>query len=91
MLLEILETLSLFFSLDYVRAMNDWIVLGHRGAAGLEPENTLRGVRKALELGVGGVEIDVHKVEEKLLVFHDDTLERTTDGVGSLYSKTPAE
>ena len=65
--------------------------LGHRGACGHEPENTLRSVRKALELGVHGIEVDVHFVDGQLIVIHDDTLQRTTNGRGSLSKKTFAE
>ena len=57
-------------------------IIGHRGAAGHAPENTLRSVDLALDLGVHGVEIDVHLVEGRLVVIHDDRLERTTDGAG---------
>ena len=65
-----------------------FLVIGHRGAAGLRPENTLAGFRKAVSLGVDGVELDVRCVEGELLVFHDDRLERTTDGRGALASAT---
>lgn len=58
--------------------------IGHRGAMGHTPENTLLSIRKAIELGADWVEIDVHFVAGKLLVFHDDTLDRTTDGTGPL-------
>ena len=64
---------------------------GHRGACGHEPENTLRSVRKALELGADGVEVDVHFVDGQLMVIHDDTLERTTNGHGPVVGKTFAE
>lgn len=57
-------------------------LIGHRGAAGLEPENTLRSIAAALRLGVGAVEIDVHHVDDQLVVIHDDRLERTTNGRG---------
>jgi glycerophosphoryl diester phosphodiesterase len=60
------------------------LVFGHRGAAGHEPENTLRSIRKALELGVDGVEIDVRSVDGRLIVFHDDVLDRTTNGRGPI-------
>ncbi|MBD3654518.1 glycerophosphodiester phosphodiesterase family protein [Kangiella sp.] len=59
-------------------------VIGHRGAMGLAPENTLLSFRKALELGVDGVEFDVQNIDGNLLVFHDDTLDRTTNGTGLL-------
>ena len=57
-------------------------IIGHRGAAGHAPENTLRSVAIALELGVHAVEVDVHLVEGRLVVIHDDRLERTTNGTG---------
>jgi glycerophosphoryl diester phosphodiesterase len=57
-------------------------IIGHRGAAGHAPENTLRSVAVALDLGVHGVEVDVHLVEGRLVVVHDDRLERTTNGRG---------
>ncbi len=63
------------------------IVIGHRGAAGHEPENTLLSVRKAIEIGVPWVEVDVYCVKEQLMVFHDDTLERTTNGEGDIMEK----
>jgi glycerophosphoryl diester phosphodiesterase len=61
---------------------------GHRGACGHEPENTLRSVRRALELGANGVEVDVYLVEGRLVVIHDDTLERTTNGAGLVADKS---
>jgi glycerophosphoryl diester phosphodiesterase len=59
-------------------------VIGHRGAAGLKPENTLPSFSAALELGVDAVELDVHLVEDALVVIHDPTLDRTTNGTGRL-------
>src|SRR6516162_8701953 len=61
---------------------------GHRGAAGHEPENTLRSVNKALELGANGIEVDVHLADGHLVVIHDDTLDRTTNGTGAVVEKT---
>ncbi|MEQ8234235.1 MAG: glycerophosphodiester phosphodiesterase family protein [Gammaproteobacteria bacterium] len=58
------------------------LVIGHRGAAGHQPENTLGAMRKALELGVDGVEFDVRCHGDHVVVLHDATLERTTDGHG---------
>ena len=61
-----------------------FLSIGHRGASGHEPENTLRAIRRALELGADGVEIDVRFIDGELIVFHDDRLERTTNGKGKL-------
>jgi glycerophosphoryl diester phosphodiesterase len=60
------------------------ICIGHRGAAGHEPENTLRSFRAALAFGAPWVELDVQAVEDELVVFHDETLDRTTNGRGLL-------
>ena len=64
--------------------LGDFLIIGHRGAAGLEPENTLAAFREAVRLGVDGVELDVRCVGDELVVFHDDQLDRTTDGHGAL-------
>jgi len=58
-------------------------VIGHRGAAGLMPENTLGSFRRAIELGVDAVECDVRRTRDgHLVVLHDATLDRTTTGSG---------
>jgi glycerophosphoryl diester phosphodiesterase len=66
--------------------MPGFLTIGHRGAAGHEPENTLRSIRKALEFGADAVEFDVHCLDGRLVVFHDATLDRTTNGRGTLAS-----
>ncbi|HLU85341.1 MAG TPA: glycerophosphodiester phosphodiesterase family protein [Vicingaceae bacterium] len=59
------------------------IITGHRGAAGLAPENTLASIQLALELGVDRIEIDVQQTKDnKIIVLHDRTLRRTTTGNG---------
>ena len=62
----------------------EFLCIGHRGASAHEPENTLRSIRRALELGAHGVEIDVRFIDGELIVFHDDRLDRTTDGRGRI-------
>ena len=49
---------------------------------GHEPENTLLSIKKALSLGVDWIEVDVYNIENNLVVIHDRTLERTTNGTG---------
>jgi glycerophosphoryl diester phosphodiesterase len=57
--------------------------IGHRGAAGHAPENTLAAIRKGIELGVDFVEIDVRcTADGVLVVLHDATVNRTTNGKG---------
>lgn len=59
------------------------IVIGHRGAAGYEPENTVSSFARAIEMGVDMIELDVHLSRDgELVVIHDDTVDRTTDGTG---------
>jgi len=60
------------------------LCIGHRGAMGHAPENTLLSFKKALELGTPCVETDVYYVDNHLMVFHDDRLDRTTNGSGYL-------
>jgi len=61
--------------------------IGHRGAAGYAPENTLASLQRAIELGVDLVEFDVRRsADEKLVLLHDDTVDRTTDGTGRVES-----
>ena len=59
-------------------------IIAHRGASGLAPENTLKAMAKALELGVTAIEIDVQAADGELWVFHDRRLERCTNGKGVL-------
>lgn len=57
--------------------------IGHRGAAGHAPENTLAAIQKGIALGVDFVEVDVrHTADGMLVVLHDETVNRTTNGKG---------
>ena len=64
------------------------LCIGHRGAMGHEPENTLLSIRKALSLNVDVVEIDVYNLEDELIVIHDRDLSRTTNGTGRLEERS---
>ena len=66
--------------------------IGHRGAKGHLAENTLPSIQKALDLGVDGIEIDVHRCSSgELVVFHDFTLDRMTNGSGEISGFTLKE
>jgi glycerophosphoryl diester phosphodiesterase len=68
------------------------VVYGHRGAAAEYPENTLPGFRRALDLGIEGIELDVHLSKDGVpVVIHDETVDRTTNGKGAVADLTVAE
>ena len=57
--------------------------IGHRGASGTHPENTMAAFQRAIDLGAHGLEFDVHRsADGHLVVIHDATMERTTTGTG---------
>lgn len=61
----------------------------HRGVMALQPENTMSAFRLALDTGADGIETDVHLTKDgELVLIHDETLERTTDGNGMVSSYT---
>ncbi len=65
---------------------------GHRGAAGILPENTLESFRRAVADGAAYLELDVHATSDgTVVVIHDPTLERTTSGHGEVRARTLAE
>ncbi|MET3025109.1 glycerophosphodiester phosphodiesterase family protein [Flavobacterium sp. UW10123] len=66
--------------------------IGHRGAKAYEPENTLQAFQKALDLNSDGIELDVHLSSDgHIIVIHDETIERTTNGKGLVNDFTLAE
>jgi glycerophosphoryl diester phosphodiesterase len=65
------------------------IVTGHRGAMGSEPENTLRSFRRAVREGCDEVELDLRVTADgRLVVLHDATVDRTTNGSGAVAGMT---
>ena len=67
-------------------------LIGHSGAAALAPENTLASIRAAAESGVSWIEIDAKLARDDVpVLIHDDTLDRTTTGLGPVVAKTAAE
>ena len=63
------------------------MIIGHRGAMGHVAENTIPSIKKAMELGVDGIEIDVFRCKTgELVVFHDEKLDRLTNASGLIES-----
>ena len=59
-------------------------LIGHRGVRDLAPENTLQSIKKAIELNIKWVEVDVKISKDHIpFLLHDDNLDRTTSGNGS--------
>ena len=68
------------------------LILGHRGARGHAPENTMASFQAALDMGVDGIELDVQMTKDgKVVVCHDHSLERTSNGSGWLVEHTREE
>ncbi|WP_406845053.1 glycerophosphodiester phosphodiesterase [Flavobacterium soyae] len=66
--------------------------IAHRGAKAYEPENTLQAFQKALDLNSDGIELDVHlSLDGHIIVIHDETIDRTTNGKGLINDFTLAE
>ena len=64
----------------------------HRGASSYYPENTLSSFEAGISMGANGIETDVHRTKDGMLVlFHDDTLDRVTDGQGPITDYTYEE
>lgn len=73
-------------------ANNRPLIMAHRGAAGEAPENTLSAFRLGLEQGCDAIELDIHLTKDgEIVVFHDATLDRTTDMKGAVHERTVAE
>ncbi|KPV63845.1 MAG: cytoplasmic glycerophosphodiester phosphodiesterase [Candidatus Bathyarchaeota archaeon BA2] len=72
--------------------MGKVLIIAHRGASAYEPENTLRSVKKALELGADMVEVDVRASRDgHIVVMHDAVVDRTTNGKGYVKDMTLKE
>ncbi len=68
------------------------IIYAHRGASGSSPENTMSAFNKAIALGADGIECDVQMTKDgKLVICHDEMLDRTSDGKGLIKDKTYKE
>jgi glycerophosphoryl diester phosphodiesterase len=65
------------------------LVVAHRGASTQAPENTMESFRLGVEAGADAIELDVHLTKDgRLVVIHDETVDRTTDGSGAVAALT---
>ena len=72
--------------------MNCILKIGHRGAKGFEPENTLISFQKAIDLKLDGIELDVHLSSDgEIMVIHDETIDRTSNGKGFVNQFTASQ
>lgn len=68
------------------------LIFGHRGSSGDYPENTMLAFEKAIEQNCDGIELDIHLTkDQKIIVCHDFTLDRTTNGLGFIKDFTMDE
>ena len=66
--------------------------VAHRGASAQYPENTLLAFRRAIEQGVDALELDIHRTaDDELVIIHDSTLDRTTNGHGNIHDHSLQE
>ncbi len=103
-LIAALSVAAVLINVSYFRAVYNGRILintgiftrtnisAHRGASSVAPENTRYAFEAALESDTDFIELDVQLTKDgKLVVFHDDTIERTTNGSGRIYDHTYAE
>lgn len=80
-----MKTIVFFLFLVGTFQNYSFLIIGHRGACGYKPENTLSSFQKALDMGVDMIELDVYVCKTgELVVHHDDTVDRTTNGHGNV-------
>ena len=89
-------TLILILPSSSIKAFNheniDVKLIGHRGASAYEPENTIPSFVKAADLGMWGAECDLYSLRDgSLIIFHDNDVDRMTNGVGKIQSMSLVE
>lgn len=88
--MKLLFTIAMFIFISSNQSKQ--LVIGHRGAKGHVAENTLASIKKAMDLGADGIEIDVFRCKTgEIVVFHDKKLDKLTDGKGLIENKSLME
>jgi len=89
MVKKISKIVLMFCAFSCNNPVKDTVIIGHRGAMGHVTENTIPSIKKAIELGVDGIEIDVFKCASgEIVVFHDKKLNRLTNSSGLIEKLT---
>lgn len=77
------------FKVESTGELGEVEIVAHRGASGYAPENTIAAFDKAVEMNADYIEIDVQRSQDgKLVVIHDQTVDRTTNGTGNVKDLT---
>lgn len=72
--------------------MNTFINYAHRGASAYAPENTMSAFKKAFDIGVNGIELDLQKTKDnKIVIFHDERIDKKSNGIGKISDYTYKE
>jgi glycerophosphoryl diester phosphodiesterase len=89
---EGMNKMFFLFFIFYGFSLHAVLIIGHRGSPQQEPENTLASFQKAIDNGIEMIELDVHQCKTgEIVVLHDDTVDRTTNGSGLVAKKTFAQ
>ena len=87
-----IRILFFMFCSQLLNSQESILNIGHRGAKGHIAENTIASIHKAIELGADGIEIDVFQCKSgEIVLFHDKTLEKLTNGDGNIEDKNLEE
>jgi len=88
----IIKLIMVLFCSIGINGQEKILNIGHRGAMGYEPENTLASIKKAIDLGADGFEVDVFRcLTGEIVLFHDKELNKLTNGEGLIEKKTLSE
>ena len=91
-ILTALSHFSLTGCQQKVKAPEGFVTIAHRGFSHIAPENTLIALKKAIEIGADFAELDVCQTKDgEIVLMHDETLDRTTNGTGEIWNFTLKE
>ncbi|PMC39171.1 glycerophosphodiester phosphodiesterase [Bacillus sp. UMB0899] len=90
--ISILNFFNKIKTISTIKRNNSLLIVAHRGASGYAPENTMSAFEKALQMKADYLELDIQMTKDgKLVVIHDPTVDRTTNGTGEVHHYTYEE